>query len=69
MTRIRDQLPRSERERPEAVLCRCEFPDRETALRAADSWATVRNSRERVKMIALDASVDRPSAQTTRAFT
>ncbi|MGH3647290.1 MAG: hypothetical protein ACRDTM_08950 [Micromonosporaceae bacterium] len=57
LTRIRDRLPRDERTMPESRICRCEFPDRATALRTARSWAVsgaVLAGIERVKVLSVE---------------
>ncbi len=54
LTRIRPTTHRDERTLPESVICRCEFDDRDTAIRTARAWAVtppVRIGRERVKLI------------------
>lgn len=61
ITRIRDELPRSERVRPEAVLCRCEFDDREIALWTAREWTASRTGQERIKTIVSERHDDGPA--------
>ncbi len=54
LTRIRPGSHRDELTRPESVICRCEFDDRQTATRTAAAWTDTRpveRGRERVKIL------------------
>ncbi|MGH3646806.1 MAG: hypothetical protein ACRDTM_06485 [Micromonosporaceae bacterium] len=41
LTRVRPDGPRDERHHPESRICRCEFPDRATALWTAHRWTAL----------------------------
>ncbi|MGH3736670.1 MAG: hypothetical protein ACRDT6_13820 [Micromonosporaceae bacterium] len=56
LTRVRQDEPRDERRHPESRICRCAFPDRDTALWTARRWTAlpgVRDGIERVKVVAV----------------